>query len=309
MASAEPPGTRAGDSPAPLFAALVALFLWGGTGVANKHAVNFMDAMSAGVLRSLLAGAAALAICLALRQPFPRENRHRALLLVSGITSFALWPALLSIGIAMTTAGHAGLIMAVLPVLTVLIATIASRKLPSSKWWAGALMALSGAAYLVFERVGVTDLLAAPDSLRGDLVIFAGCFLCAVGYVTGGKLSPVIGAVATTFWGLACALLLLIPLLWANFAATDWYAVPASGWAAILWMAALSSLTGYALWFYALGKGGIARMGSLQLLLPVISLLAAVAVLDEAVTPRLGVVCIVIVAGTWIAHGNAPEKS
>lgn len=67
-------------------------------------------------------------------------------------------------------------------------------------------------------------------------------------------------------------------------------------------MTLLSSLVGYGLWFFALGNGGIGRIGSLQLIMPVLTLAAAVAVLGEAVTPGLLGCCIVVVAGTWIAH-------
>jgi hypothetical protein len=63
--------------------------MWSGTAVANKIAVQFMSGMSAGIVRSTIAGSIALVVVLALRMPFPAAVRSRALLAVSGIASFA----------------------------------------------------------------------------------------------------------------------------------------------------------------------------------------------------------------------------
>ena len=64
----------------------------------------------------------------------------------------------------------------------------------------------------------------------------------------------------------------------------------------------LSSITGYALWFCALGHGEISRIGSLQLLMPVITLYAASVVLDESLSIALVMISVVIVGGTFVAH-------
>ena len=159
---------------------------------------------------------------------------------------------------------------------------------------------------MTLEQVGVAAIDNASSPLIGDLIIFGGCLACAVGYVAGGRLSPVIGTVATTFWGLTLALVVLVPLFAMNLEATDWGSVPAPAWAAIAWMAVLSSLLGYALWFYALGKGGIARIGSLQFMMPIVTLIGAVIILQERITVELAVVCALILTGTLVAQNNAP---
>jgi len=290
----------------PVLAAITTLFIWGGTAIANKYAVGFMDALTAGVLRSMLAGLAAMAICLIFRLKFPHENKHRLLLLISGLSSFAVWPAMMSVGIQLTTASHAGLIMAVLPVLTVLINSVTSRVTPIPAWWVGASLALLGAAYLSLEQVGIQGRASASNPMLGDLIIFGGCVVCSAGYVAGGKLSPVIGTIATTFWGLTVALVVLLPVFMLQLDSTDWNAIPGPAWAAIGWMAVLSSLVGYALWFYALGKGGIARIGTLQFMMPIVTLAGAVLILGEQWTLNLGVVCALILTGTFVAQKNAP---
>lgn len=287
-----------------LLAGLGTLLLWSGTPIANKIAVAYMSGLTAGLLRSTLAGAVALAIGGALRLPFPRAARERALLAASGIASFAAWPVLFSVGIERTTAGHAALILATIPIMAVLLAAALERRWPTRRWWLGAGAALAGAVFIVVGRDGgmaVRD----GSSLAGDLIVFSGGLVCAFGYVTGGRLAPRIGSAATTFWGLAIALVVLVPLLVGVAPATAWTDIAPAGWLAMGWLALLSSVLAYVFWFYALGHGGIARISSLTLVMPAITLFAAVAVLGETVSPWLLGSCAAVVAGTYLAHRHA----
>lgn len=288
-----------------LYAAVFALLFWSGTAIATKIAVGYMDGLTAGVLRSMLAGALAVVVAFSLRLPFPGSAQDRALLIVSGISSFAVWPILMSVGIEHTTAGHAALIMALIPVFTVSIAAIIQRRFPSVGWWFGATTALAATTILIMGR-GIS---LAPfedgSSIKGDLIILAGGVICSIGYVAGGKLSAKIGTAATTFWGLSVALPILIPLFSAIAGRTAWLDVTSKGWLAIAWMTFLSSLAGYALWFYALGRGGIGRIGSLQLIMPVITLVVAAILLGEPLTVLLTTTCASIVVGTFLAQRYA----
>jgi len=287
-------------------AAALVLVLWSGTAIANKAAVGHMDAMTPGVLRSLLAGLIAIGIVTLGRLPRPRTARQWGLLALSGLASFAVWPMLLSLGLGATTANHAALIMAMIPVFTGLFAAAVDRRLPAAGWWLGVLIAGIGTVLLVSYRSGGA-LFDESASLGGDLIVLSGVAVCALGYVVGGKLSPVLGTPSTTFWSLAIATLALAPTFAALAGRTEWAAVGAGGWLGIAYLTLVSSITGYALWFWALGHGGIARIGSLQFAQPVLTLLFAVPILGEALTPPLVLSGAVILVGVAVAqHGAAP---
>jgi drug/metabolite transporter (DMT)-like permease len=289
-------------------AAVAALLFWSGTAIANKIAVAHIDPSSAGILRSMLAGLIAGGLALTFRLPFPKRAGQRGLLLVSGISSFAVWPMLMSLGLGYTSASHAALIMAMIPVFTGLIAAGFDRAWPRASWWAGVALAAIGTFALIFYRSGGA-ILSQGASITGDLIILAGVAVCALGYVCGGKLSPVIGTRATTFWGLALASLVLIPTFALLAQRTDWAAVGSAGWLAIAYMTFLSSLAGYAAWFWALGHGGIARIGSWQLAMPVTTLAAAAVILGEAITLPLILSGLAIVAGTALAQLPARQRA
>lgn len=284
-------------------AAALALALWGGTPVANKIAVANIDPMSAGLLRSMLAGFIAIAVATTMRLPLPGGAGNKLLLVVTGTASFAAWPMLLSLGLGYTTANHAALVMALIPVSTGLIAALFDRRMPRPGWWCGVALALLGTIMLVTGRSG--PVAAEGASLAGDLIVLAGVGVCGLGYVAGGRLASQIGTRATTFWGLACASVVLVPVFMAVAPRTDWSAVPAAGWGGIAYLTLLSSLVGYALWFRALSHGGIARIGTLQFGQPVLTLVLAALVLGEPITLPLVGAGTVILAGTWLAQQEA----
>jgi len=278
-------------------AAMLALTLWAGTPIANKLAVGAIDPATAGLLRSALAGLLAAALAWHWRLRPPRSLSQRALLVFSGIASFAVWPMLLSFGLGSTTANHAALIIATIPIFTGLIAAAVDRRRPSLAWFVGVAIALLGTAILIGLRAAGAAQSGA--SIGGDLVILTGVIACASGYVAGGKLSAGIGTFATTFLGLAIATLVLVPALALLWPRTAWQDVGALAWLAVTYMAVCSSLIGYLAWFWALGHGGIARISAWQLGQPVLTVLLAGFVLAERVTLPL------VLAGSAVLLGTA----
>jgi len=295
--------------PVALAAALTTLVCWGGTVVANRAAIETIDGTTAGVLRSMLAGFIGLGIALAFRLPFPESARHRCQLVISGWLNFALWPTVLSIGVALANASHAALIMALLPVTTGLVAAIMDRVKPRSGWWLGAAVALAGTALLILytrpETEAPGDLTLSPTWLVGDLIVFVGVCLCSAGYVSGARLGPVVGSWSATFYGLGAALMLTVPAMLILYPYSDWTAVTSASWLGIGWLVLLSSLAGYALWFLAMNRGGIARIAVFQFLQPVLSVAAAAVILGERITWTILAAGLLILLGTWIAQKYA----
>jgi drug/metabolite transporter (DMT)-like permease len=285
--------------------AAFALLLWSGTPIANKVAVATIDPATAGLLRSMLAGIAAAVLARAMNLPFPIDTRQRWLLLASGVTSFVVWPLLFSLGVALTTASHAALIVAIIPVATGLIAGAFERRWPHGAWWAGTAIAFTGVVVLILVRDG-SALAVDRAGVLGDLVILAGIGFAGLGYVTGAKLAPHIGTWATTFWGLASSTIILIPLIALLAPRTDWSAVTATGWTSIAYLTFCSSLLGYCAWFWALGQGGITRISALQLSQPVVTIVVAAIWLAEPLAWPLLVAAAIILAGTWLAQRRAP---
>lgn len=282
-----------------LVAALVAVVVWGASPVATKFAVLGLPPLVVAMLRTVLGGLAALPFALAMRIGLPKDGRQRLALAVSSFCGFIGFPALYSIGLHHTSAIHASLILAVLPIFTGAIAKALERRQPGPAWWIGCAVAFAGEMLLVLTRSGVS---AVEGNLVGDLIVLGSALLASCGYVAGARLKqlgyPSSGA---TFWGVVLASAVLLPVVPWHAAGIDWQAVPVSAWLGVAYLALAVTILGYVLWYWALGQGGIARIGLTQFLQPVSGVLLSWLLLGEPLSVILWVATALILAGVWTA--------
>ena len=69
-----------------------------------------------------------------------------------------------------------------------------------------------------------------------------------------------------------------------------------------LYLASITTILGYIGWYWALAKGGIARIATVQFFQPVSGLVLAALLLGERMTLPLLAASIVILVGVWIAR-------
>lgn len=282
-----------------LAVAVLAVVLWGGSPVATKLAVNEIDPVVVGVLRTVLAALVAAPAALLLRCAIPKTRSQIALLATSALGGFVVFPMVYSFGLGLTSAVHASLILAGLPLLTGLFAAVLERQAPPRRWWIGGAIAMSGEVLLVASRTGLE---ADGSSVLGDLVIAVACIGVAMGYVAGGRLSGSLGTWPTTLWGITIGGVVVLPVL--PFVAGDvvWGNVGPMAYGGIAYAAFVTSILGYVAWYWALSKGGIARIATIQFGLPVVSLVLAVFILDETITLPILIAAAVILSGIWIVQ-------
>ena len=279
-------------------AALIAVVLWGASPVAAKIAVSSLSPMMVAILRTVIGGLIALPVAMLLRIPLPADRAQRRLLVLSGFCGFVAFPMLFTLGILHTSANHASMILAGLPVLTGLIAMTWDRKRPNSAWWIGCTIAMAGEALLIFGH----DDGATKASVHGDLLVLASNVFASLGYVAGGRLEREgYSAMGTTFYGVGLYALVLWPLLFIFEPGTAPLAVPTGIWLSIAYLAVGVTIVGYVLWYWALGQGGIARIALLQFLQPVSGVILAAILLGEEFGAIFITASGVILLGVWYA--------
>jgi len=260
---------------------LAAILLYGLTPLFTKIAVGSTDGVTVGALRAIVASPVALLAIYAARMAFPWRGRDKWLLITSGAGSLAVFPLLFSWGVQMTTAGHAAAATASGAVMAGVLGACIDRRWPRLYWWFGIAVGSAGALMLIWEAVGLG---VAGVTWQGDVLVFAGMFAGVVGYIAGSRLTHTVGATAVTMWSVVVAALLLLPV------AVFWSGVPAlasidlAGWGAVCALAWGNTIGAYILWNRANADGGVARIGSLQLLQPVIGISAAPLLLGEPMT-------------------------
>jgi len=286
-------------TPGIVAAALAAVVLWGASPVAAKIAVLSLSPMSVVLFRTVVGGLAALPLVLAMQIPLPRPRRQKQLLVVSGFCGFVAFPVLFTVGIDLTSANHASMILACLPIFTGAIAMAWDRRLPKPLWWSGCIVALVGELLLVstYNAGG-----SAASSVAGDGLVLVSNGFASLGYVAGGRLQRQgYPAAGTTFWGVTIFAVVLLPFVPFVAAEVDVQAVPFEAWASAVYLAIGVTIVGYVLWYRALGKGGIERVGLFQFLQPVSGVVLAWLLLGEQLNLTFFTASGLILLGVWFA--------
>jgi drug/metabolite transporter (DMT)-like permease len=287
------------DHPAfPVAAALALMVVWGGTPLFSKVAAQQIDPLLVGILRTVIAGCVALPLALLMRKSLPDGSRDRLLLAVSGFSAFIAFPLIYTVGQHTTSALHGALILATLPVFTSLFGTLVERRPVSWTWVLGCVIALaSEATVIVWRTAGASG----GSSLVGDLLVLTSSALCAMGYVAGARLTQRgYPATSTTLWGVSLSAVILLPLMAWSLAGKGLPHAGAAAWASLLVLALLTSVLGYIVWYWALAKGGISRIASVQFTQPLFGIVLAAVVLGERPAAATAVAAAGILLGAWL---------
>lgn len=284
------------DSTLPYFIACITIILWGATPAATQIAVRGIDSATVGMLRTVIAAIILLPFAILLKLPRPKDKESWLALSVSSLAGFVGYTLLFTIGLKLTATTHAALILAAAPIFTGFIGFTIEQKWPKWIWWLGALIALAGEAILIGYRGGTAK---GAASTEGDLIVFMSVLLASAGYVAGGRLASKIGTRAATAWGISLAGVILLPILLnrLDFSQVSVTSSNLSSWLAVLYLAIFTSILGYATWYWAIDKAGVARISPLQFTQPIVSLLLAGSVLGEPITLQIVLSLLPIIAG------------
>jgi drug/metabolite transporter (DMT)-like permease len=180
-----------------------------------------------------------------------------------------------SLALEVQTAAHGAVVIAILPAATAVAAVARAGERPSRRFWLASAAGL--AAVLAF--VAAQGL---SEPRPGDLFLLGAVGLCAIGYAEGGALARDLGGAVTICW----ALVLALPLSLAVSAIVVLGAgVDAGGtaWLGFAYVSLVSMFLGFFAWYAGLARGGVARIGQVQLAQPVLTLAWSALLLGEHV--------------------------
>ena len=239
---------------------------------ATKLALEGFDPWVVAFGRAAVAGLLAAAYLAAVGAPRPTRAQARRLAIVAAgvIVGFPLFT---SLALVTSDAAHGAVVIAVLPAATALAAVVRAGERPGPAFWLAALAGLAVVLAFVLHE--------ASGALTGaDVFLLVGTALCALGYAEGGALSRELGGARTISWALVLSLPLTIPVTAVAVGLTD-LAAPAEAWAGFAYVSAFSMFLGFFAWYAGLARGGVARVGQVQLTQPLLSVLWAALVLGE----------------------------
>jgi drug/metabolite transporter (DMT)-like permease len=278
------------------FVALVALIA--NNVIAVKFSVQELPPFWGAGLRFTGASALFFVIVLIRRTPLPRG---RALLgtLLFGLLQFGLGFALIYWALLEVPAGLASVILASVPLFTVLFAFVARVEPFRLRRMLGALAALAGIAVIFGERAGrdipALHLLAA--------VAAAASFALAPVVV---KSFPQVPLAAMNAVGMLTGTLILLGL---SLAFGEGMFIPSqpTTWAALLYLVVPGSVGVFGLMLFLLQRWTATGVSFQAVLSPIVSIALSAWLLDEPVTSGLFVGGVLVIAGVYIG-ALAPSR-
>ena len=222
--------------------------------------------------RAVVAAVGSLVLLWWIEAPRPTGAQWKAL----AITSLGVvigFPVLSSIAMRSVPASHGAIVVGILPLATALFGALRFGERPSPGFWIAALVG-SGivVGFALWQGGGALQM--------ADLALFGAVLAAGMGYAEGGRLSQTMGGQEVISWALILSMPILLPLtIWLGWH----YGVSASPqtWMAFAYVSIFSMFIGFFFWYKGLALGGIARVGQVQLLQPILSLVGAALILGE----------------------------
>ena len=253
---------------------LLGVIIFSGSLPATRLAVLDMDPFLLTFLRASIAGLLAIALLAGFRQKRPRASQLVPLAIVSSGVVIG-FPLLTALALRHVTSAHSIVFIGLLPLMTAIFGVLRGGERPRRAFW---IFSVIGSLLVV----GFALTQNAAASLSGDLLMLAAVIVCGLGYAEGGRLSRTLGGWQVICWALVIALPVMALLGLATWPA-DLAQVSARGWTGLAYVSLFSMLIGFVFWYRGLALGGVAAVGQLQLLQPLMGLGLAAWLLGEPV--------------------------
>jgi len=280
---------------------LLMVLCWSGNYVAAKIVFREIPALMAMALRTIVA--AVLMAGIYWRRPRGAPSiwtrREMTILIALGLFGMVLNQFFWTIGVARTTVVHSSMIMATTPVWVLLMAAIMGLEPITLPKVGGMAIAMAGVAMLQVFR---PKLSAKSPTILGDFLVLL-CALALAGMTAVGKrYKPKTGPITVNAVGYISGAILLLPAFWFSSRGFDFSRVSAGAWMGVAYMGAVSSVTGYLIYYYALARISASRMAAFQYLQPVFATLMAMVILGEELTGAAVAAGGIIFAGVFVTE-------
>lgn len=274
--------------------------IWSINYVVAKVALRAFPALLIGPLRAAVAAVLLAPLFLWTRWRKQHEDRWelRELLTLSilGVFGITLNQVLFVLGMNRTSVAHAALLIATTPLQVMLLAALRGQEAITPRKIGGMLTAVGGIA--VLNLAPGRD--ARGASLAGDLFIFLAAFSFSVYTVFSKETTRRHDSITVNSLGYFAGALAGAPLLVHQSAGFDFSRVPASGWWALAYMALLSSVLCYFIFYYALNHLPASRLAAFSYMQPVVAALAGLTLLGEPITAAVGLGGLLVLSGVWV---------
>jgi len=281
------------------------LAIWSLNYIAGKVTLAHLRAVSIVAFRMQISAAVMLPIYFARRERARPRLRDLWTFVYLGFFGYAVNQGCFVLGLGHTTSEHSVVIIAMGPIVILLLAAaMRLEKLTVGKTLG---MAISFFGVLLLETEQGSPMHS--PLLLGDALTVAGSLGFALYTVFGKRVSAAYDTISMNTFNSIVAAVLLLPLAVHQGAQLDWKSVGWAGWAGLLYMAAISGVTGYLVFYWLLQNMDASRVVAVNYFQPIVVFLLSIPLLGEHPTPRLLASAALVLFGVYLAeHVARSEK-
>jgi drug/metabolite transporter (DMT)-like permease len=273
------------------------VLFWGLSFVSSKAVLNSgVPPMTMVAIRFVIAS---IVLNLLVRKFDPKARLGKKDILplaLSGLFGLTIYFFFEARGIKLTSASHASLIIASIPVFTVIAEAVFYRTRISWLAAAGIALSVAGVAFLVWrpgERL-------ASGSLVGDLFMLGACLSWVVYILLSKNLHKRMSEIAITAYQSVFGTIFMLPL--ALLERSQWVPITLAAGLNLAYLALFCSALSNFLYVYALSRLGPIVISPYVNLIPVVSVLGGVLILGERLAWGQVVGGVLIIAGVLIVN-------
>lgn len=284
-----------------LIAALIAIMFWSTSFVGTKIAYASFPPLTLGAARFAIASLILGGIVL-LRREFVRPApRDLGLMALSGLLGTTVYFALENIGVQLTTASSAALIVASYPAVTALLELFFYRTRIS--WMRGLGIAL--AIFGVYRISGGGAEQGGPHELTGNLLLIAAGFVFALYNFATRQVVGRYSMVTVSFYQTVAGTIAFVPL--ALIEAPQWRVPTTESLWILLYLGVFCSVAAFMLYNFGLRGLTAGTAMALMNLVPIIGVALSIGLLGESLHPGDWIGGLIVILGVALSVRERPR--
>ena len=285
---------------------LLATFCWAANIIAAKEALTGFSAMALAALRIVGAALLFALLFLARGKPlgFRLTRRHwlvMTLLALSGVTFNQIF---FIGGLARTSVAHAGLIVAIGPVMVLVLSCLMRLEALTVPKFVGMLVSFGGVAVLTTGKAAQGN----NGHWMGDLILLAGSAVFAYYTILVKEVVDHYDALTLNTLAFGLGALLMIPFGTRWVLDVPWAAIPGHAWWGLAFMVVFGSVLPYLLFAIAMTELTASRVAAFSYVQPVIATGLGIWLLAERLTVKIVLGGILILAGVYLTERERGEE-
>ncbi len=277
--------------------------LWGTSFLAIKVSLRTFTPDQVVVLRLFVGALVLIAFMFARGKRLPAKPIAWAHFMLLGLVGSVLPYWLIAKGQVYVTSGMAGLLMAIMPLMTLILAHffITGENLNRNKLL-GFVLGIGGVILILGPTI-----LGSQNSLLGCLLILTAAILYATNSIIARRLPTYSSAVVSTGVTLCAAFISLV--IWPSAFHIDWQTVPTTALLTILWLGVFPTGVAAIILFALIQRAGPTFLSNINYLIPVVAYFIGALVLGELIVWHDLVALLAILFGIVVSRKPVGEKA